>query len=71
MVLEVLRDAKDPMSMRAIAIQMLAHKGHMMPDKETRERTFYRASTTLSVLRGRGKVEMFGSWRDFTWGIAK
>lgn len=69
MVLEVLRDANGPMSMRAIAIQMLARKGHTMPDRETRERTFYRASTTLSVLRGRGQIQKFKVKRDFTWRL--
>ena len=70
MALEVLRDANGPMSMRAIAIQTLVRKGHTMPDRETRERTFYRASTTLSVLHGRGIVEMQGRCRVFTWKLA-
>ena len=69
MVLEVLRDANGPMSMRAIAMQMLARKGHTMPDRETRERTFYRASTTLSVLHGRGTVKKRGTWNKFTWEL--
>ena len=69
MVLEVLRDANGPMSMRAIAMRMLAFKGHMIPDRQTRERTFYRASTTLSVLHGRGEVEKLGKGRDFTWKL--
>ena len=69
MVLEVLREANGPMSMRAIAMQMLARKGHTMPDRETRERTFYRASTTLSVLHGRGTVKKRGTWNKFTWEL--
>jgi len=67
----VLRDAGEPLPMRTIAIRMLALKGLDMPEKAIRERTFYRASTTLSVLHGQGRVVMTGNKRDARWGLAE
>jgi len=65
----VLREAGEPLPMRTIAIRMLALKGLDMPEKAIRERTFYRASTTLSALRGQGRVVMSGTPNNRRWGL--
>jgi hypothetical protein len=65
----VLREAGEPLPMRTIAIRMLALKGLDMPEKAIRKRTFYRASTTLSVLHGQGRVVMTGNKRDARWKL--
>ncbi len=69
LMLEVLREAEEPLPMRVIGLRMLALKGHAMPDKRMREITFYRLSTTLSVAHGRGKVVMGGTANKRVWGL--
>jgi len=70
LMLEVLREAEGPLPMRQIGLRMLALKGHTLPDKRTREITFYRLSTTLSVFHKRGKVVMGGTPNKRVWRIA-
>jgi hypothetical protein len=65
----VLREAGEPLPMTVIAIRMLSLKGLDMPEKAVREATFYRASTTLSVLHGQGRVVMTGNKRDAKWAL--
>lgn len=68
-ILEVLREAPEPLTMRTIGIKMLVLKGYALPDRHTRELTFYRLSTTLSVLHGRGDVDKVGSANKWRWKL--
>jgi len=65
----VLRQAGEPLPMTVIAVRMLALKGLDMPDRAVRERTFYRASTTLSVLHKQGRVVMSGTANKRQWKL--
>jgi hypothetical protein len=55
--------------MSVIAVRMLALKGPEMPDSAVRERAFYPASTTLSVLSRQGRVVMSGMANEKKWGL--
>jgi hypothetical protein len=69
LILEILRDAPEPMPMRAIAIRMLAVKGHNMPDPKLRKQTYQRLSQALAVHHGRGTLEMLGTPNKRVWRL--
>jgi hypothetical protein len=68
-VLDVLREAGEPLPLREIALRALAAKGIALPDARLRKNTRHRLSTTLAVFHGRGVVEKVGSANKWRWQL--
>ncbi|HET9146831.1 MAG TPA: hypothetical protein VFN77_02155 [Acetobacteraceae bacterium] len=68
-VLDVLREAERPLTMREIAARMLERKGVVVLDPGLREYICNRLSCQISVLHKRGLIEMVSVRERWRWTI--
>jgi hypothetical protein len=69
-ILDVLREAERPLTMREIAAAMLDRKGVVVIDARLREYICHRLSCQLSVLRKRGLIGMMSVMDQWCWVLA-
>ncbi len=66
-ILDVLREAERPLSMREVAARMLQRKGVVVIDASLREYIYHRLSCQLSVLNKRGLIGMVSVRDRWRW----
>ena len=69
-ILDVLREAERPSTMREIAARMLERKGVVVIDASLREYICHRLSCQLSVLGKWGMIQMVGVMDQWQWTIS-
>lgn len=67
LVLEILRDADCPLSMREIAAQMIARKGIATLERRLIDHTHKRLSCVLAGLHKRGRIQMVSVMDRWKW----
>jgi hypothetical protein len=69
LVLDVLREAERPLTMREVAARMLDRKGVVVIDASLREYICHRVSCQLSVMHKRGLIEMVSVMDRWCWTL--
>jgi len=67
--LDVLREAKEPMRVRDIAIEVLSREGHDHPDTDTITKVANAVGRGLKNARKRGTVDRDTSWPACWWSL--
>ena len=68
-ILDVLREAERPLTMREVAARILERKGVMVIDASLREYICHRLSCQLSVLGKRGLIRMVSVMDQWRWTL--